>query len=120
MKNNSRYIALAAVLAVFLALLTDPFMLWMPPMLAMTVLLAVVVILCVWFGFVLKEQASDEREAMHRMNAGRIAYLSGIGVLTIALLVQGLAHHIDPWITLALGVMVLSKLAARLYFDAFR
>jgi di/tricarboxylate transporter len=120
MKNNLVHIFLALVLVVLLVLLMDPFMYWMPPMVAMTVLLVAVVVLCVWSGFVMKEQASDEREALHRMNAGRVAYLLGIGILTLALVVQGLAHEIDPWIALTLGVMVISKLAARLYFDIYQ
>jgi hypothetical protein len=51
------------------------------------------------------------------MHAGRTAYLSGIAVLLLALIVQGFAHAIDPWIMLALGVMVVAKLGARLFFD---
>jgi hypothetical protein len=117
MKNNLIDILLATLLVILLVLLTDPFMLFMPSMMAMTVLFIVVVFLGVWIGFVVKEKASDEREALHRMHSGRIAYLSGLTLLTIALIVQGFAHHVDPWVAGALGVMVVSKLIARLYFE---
>ncbi len=83
----------------------------------MIVLLCVTLLMLTWAGFVMFEEATDEREIMLRMHAGRVAYLGGIGVLLVALVVQGYAHVIDPWIMLALGVMVVFKLGARLYLD---
>ena len=118
MKNNLLHICTALFLVALLFVLTDPFMYWMPPMAATVALVLAAVLLLVWAGFVMYESAGDEREAMHRMNAGRVAYLAGIAVLTIALLVQGFSHEIDPWIAGALGVMVLSKLGARLFYDS--
>lgn len=120
MKNNTIQIIVAVVFVVLICLLTDPFMLFMPPMAAMAALLCAVIVLCVWSGLVLNEQVTDEREVMHRMLAGRVAYLSALAFLTTALLVQGLSHHIDPWIGGTLVVMVLSKLGARLYFDVYK
>lgn len=121
MKNNLAHILIAFLFLGLLVLLTDPFMLFMPPMAAMAVLLCASVLLCVWSGFVLVEQFSDERELMHRMYAGRIAYLAGLITLTLALLFEGfLDHHIDSWVALALAAMVVSKLAARLYYDRFK
>ena len=120
MQNKLSYLITAVVLVVLLVLLTDPFMLWMPMGAQLTVLLAAAVLACVWAGFVLYERASDEREMLHTLHAGRVAYLSGIAVLTVALIYQGFAHAIDPWITLALGVMVVAKLIARLYTDTYR
>lgn len=120
MKNNTIQIVTVVVFVILLGLLSDPFMLFMPPMAAMIALLCSVLLLCVWSGFILYEKVTDEREIMHRMYAGRIAYLSGLGVLTLALLVQGLAHDIDPWVAGTLAVMVVSKLAAHIYFDRFK
>jgi len=119
MANKFSYIGTAAVLVALLILLSDPFMLWMPMGVQLAVLLGAAVLACVWTGFVLYERAGDEREALHTMHAGRIAYLSGIAVLTLALIVQGLSHAIDPWIPGALGAMVVAKLAARLYADSY-
>lgn len=103
----------------FLTLLSDltP---WMPPMGAMMALLVVAVLLAVFAGFVMHENGGDERDVLHRMNAGRIAYLLGIGTLTVALIVQGFAHTIDPWILVTLGVMVLAKIISRFYSDKYR
>lgn len=120
MANKIFHVGTAAVLVVLLGLLTDPFMLWMPEPAQMAVLVGAAVLACVWAGFVMYERARDERELAHTMHAGRAAYLSGIAVLTLALVFQGFAHRIDPWIAGALAVMVVSKLAARLYSDRYR
>jgi hypothetical protein len=116
---NVRYIqvVVAGVIVFFLLALGDYLPFWMPNMNEMLVLLVVTLLMLTWAGFVMFEKAVDEREVMLRMHAGRIAYLSGIAVLLLALIVQGFAHAIDPWIMLALGVMVVTKLGARLFFD---
>lgn len=120
MNSNMFQHALVVLLLVLLGALTDPFMYWMPSMPEMLALTLACVTLLVWMGFAVREQAVDERDVEHRMFAGRVAYLSGIAILTAGLLVQGLAHAIDPWIPSALAVMVLSKVAARWYTDTFR
>jgi len=120
MKNNTLHTFVALAALGCLLLLTDPFMYWMPEAAQMLVLLGVTVLLAVWVGFVANERAADEREAEHRMFAGRVAYLSCIAVLAVALLVQGLTHAIDPWIAAALAVMIVSKLAAHYYSSWYR
>ena len=120
MANNFFHILIALVLIAALALLTDPFMVWMPAPEQMMVLLAAAIFAALWAGFVAYEKSRDERELTHTMQAGRIAYLAGIAVLTLALIVQGLAHAIDPWICVALGAMVAAKLGARIYYDRYR
>lgn len=120
MKNNILAIGAAVVFVVLLALLSDPLMLWMPPPAQMMALLGAAALAAVWAGFVLYEKAHDEREALHGMQAGRVAYLCGVAVLTCALVAQGFAHAIDSWVSIALAVMVVSKLAARLYTQRYR
>lgn len=112
---NKKYlqIAVAGVLAFFLCTLADLIPFWMPMMGELTALLVVVVLMLVWVGFVMQENAHDEREVLLKMKSGRIAYLSGLGILMLALIVQGLHEAIDPWIAIALAVMVLAKLASR-------
>jgi hypothetical protein len=117
MNNRYLHIVVALVLGFFLLALADLLPFWMPNMNEMIVLLLVTVLTLLWGAFIMLEQAVDEREVMLRMHAGRVAYLSGIGVLIIALVVEGLSHAIDPWIPVALGVMVLTKLGARLFLD---
>ncbi len=120
MANNIFSIGIAVVLVGLLTLLSDPFMIWMPMGAQLAVLIAAAVVACVWAGFVMYEKAHDEREALHKMHAGRVAYLSGIAILTAALVVQGFTHTIDPWIPLALEVMVVSKLVARFYSERYQ
>ena len=120
MKNKTMHLSIAGLLGICLMLLSDPFMVWMPMGAQMAALLGAAVLLAVWTGFVMYERAPDERDAIHRMNAGRMAYLSGIVLLTIALVTQGLAHHIDPWVSLTLATMVAVKILARFYSDRFQ
>ena len=87
---------------------------------AMTALLAATVFLAMFAGFVLQENGGDERELLHRLNAGRISYLAGIAALTIALVVQGIAHAIDPWVLITLGAMVIAKVVAHFYSDRYQ
>ena len=102
----------------FLILFT--FMLLMPPMYAMSILCVSVVFLGIWTGFIMKEEARDEREALHRMYSGRVAYLAGLFVLTLGLIVQELDKHVDPWLVGAIWVMIVTKLVARLYFEKYK
>ena len=120
MANKILHIGTAIVLVGLLILLSDPFMLWMPAKAQMAALLGAAVLACVWAGFVMYERASDEREMLHKMHAGRVAYLSGIAVLTLALVFQGFARDIDPWVSIALGAMVISKLVSRFYSEHYR
>ena len=117
--KNVVQISIAGVLIILLLTLADLVPFWMPNMGQMAVLTVVSVLLLVWAGFVMQETSGDERELVHRMNAGRVAYLSGLGSLTIALIVQGLAHTIDPWVAGTLAVMVVSKLVARTYAERY-
>lgn len=120
MANKLFSIATAVIFVILLVLLSDPFMVWMPMGMQLAVLVAAAVVACIWAGFVMLERAHDEREVLHKMHAGRVAYLSGIAVLTIALIVQGFGHAIDPWVPLALGTMVISKLLSRFYTDLYQ
>ena len=114
MNKKYLHITVAGILAFFLLALADLIPFWMPMMGELIALLIVVILLLVWAGFVMQEVAHDEREVLLKMKSGRIAYLSGLGVLMLALVVQGFTHAIDPWIAIALAVMVLAKLFSRL------
>ena len=117
MKNNLSHIIIAVVLIFIFLLLCNPYMFWMPEMVEMTALVIVAVLLVFWAGFIMRESGGDERDIVNRMHAGRIAYLSGIGTLVIALLVQGFSHSIDEWVLITLSVMIVSKLIVSIYAD---
>lgn len=111
---------IAIALVVLLALLANPFMLWMPGSTEMALVLVATILAVVYAGFVLMEQGGDERETLHRMIAGRAAFLTSVAVLTTALLYQGLTHTIDLWIPAALGLTILAKIVARIWAGSHR
>jgi hypothetical protein len=110
-------VLLALVLSFFLLALADLIPFWMPMMGEMIALLVVTVLLLAWAGFIVSESAADEREVYITMQSGRLAYVAGLLTLVVALVLQGLAHTIDPWIPVTLAVMVVAKLLGRIYFD---
>jgi hypothetical protein len=111
---------ISIALSATLLLLVNPFMIWMPSMMLSSVLAIICALVFVWAGFVLTEKATDEREEAHRTFAGRSAYLACALVLTLALIVQGVSDHIDPWIPLSLFVMVVTKMVATKYARSYK
>ena len=111
MKNlvNKQFLVPVVVLALSYAFL-DPFMVLMPTafiymLLALFFLGFISFALLVWH-----EKAYDEREHAHRAHAARFAYLAGAGILVLGIIYQALAlHSVDPWLILALTVMVFAK-----------
>lgn len=116
---HNRYLptVVAVVVTFLLLVVADLVPFWMPMMGELVALVVIVVLLLVWAGFVLQEKAADEREVYLKMRAGRVAYLSGLGFLVLALVVQTLTHSIDPWIAGALAVMVVAKLLTRHFLE---
>jgi cobalamin synthase len=108
-------ITTVAVLLLLLLFILNPLHWWMPTMLQMIVLVGILVVFTLFATFVLNERAHDEREGLHRMVAGRMAFLAGAGVLTIAVVIQELFGKLDAWLVLALVVMILVKIGASLY-----
>lgn len=82
-------------------------------------IMMLLIVFIVMFGavalFVWRETSQDEREALHRMFAGRVAFLAGAAILMAGVVVQEMRHALDPWLLLALGAMVGGKILARLY-----
>lgn len=107
----------AGVVIFFLIVLADMVPFWMPMMGEMLVLLLVTICLLIWVGFVLAERAVDEREVYLAMKSSRVAYVAGVLVLAVALVVEGIAGAIDPWIPISLAVMVGSRVLTRLYWE---
>jgi len=116
MKHNFlSEITVAAVLVVIAILLVNPFMVWMPGAMLMAAVVALAVVFFVFAGLVWRESSGDEREDLHKLVAGRTAFLVGTGILTLGIIVQSMNHAIDPWLVAALTFMVVTKIAARAY-----
>ena len=119
MKNNLHVEALTSIALVGLAvLLLNPFHFWMPDMMLMAMLALTLVVFALFAIFILREKIQDERDTVHRMLSGRVAFLVGSALLTIGIVVQGMQHAVDVWLVVVLVAMVLSKLIARIYSDS--
>jgi hypothetical protein len=118
MKNNSIFeIVIALILIAIVVLILNPFNFWMPTMVHTMMLIIVFIVFGLFAAFILREKVQDERESAHRMNAGRLAFLSGSAILVIGIIFQDVKGTVDGWLIAALVVMVLTKIIARLYSD---
>jgi hypothetical protein len=120
MKNNVPELFVTGCLIVLALLLLNPFHFWMPDMMVLCMLAITLGLFGVFASFVLREQVADERDGLHRTLAGRNAFLGGAGVLTLGIVVQGYTHTVDPWLVIALIVMVVVKFATRYWSDTYR
>jgi len=111
---------IAAVLIISLIAVTNPGMILMPTVMEMVALVVIAVLVAGYAGLVLAEKPNDEREDAHRAFAARAGFITGIGILTAALLWQGFNHAIDAWVAVALGAMILAKVIARAWANNYR
>ncbi len=118
MKNKTLQEILVPLALIILAtLLLNPFHFWMPDMMVMGMLATLLVLFGIFASFILKEKAFDERDDMNRSLAGRNAFLAGSATLMLGIVVQGYNHAIDPWLVIALIVMIIIKIGTRLWSD---
>ncbi len=110
--QDSKELIMAIILLVILVCVINPGHFWMPNMLAMFLVALLLVVFSFFAVFVWKEKAADEREHLHKLLAGRAAFLIGSGVLTLGILTQSVSHTLDPWLAVALGAMVFTKLVS--------
>ncbi len=105
----------AFVILAIAILFLNPGNLAMPESVVSMLVVGLILAFLTFAAFLLKEKSSDEREERHILTAGRISYLVGVAVLVIGVIVQGMAHNIDPWLVFALCAMLLAKLLSRIY-----
>lgn len=116
MQNNlTQEVAVSLILIILLILFLNPLGFLMPTTLFMMIVLALIVAFIVFASFIWKEHARDEREGLHIMIAGRIAFLAGTALLVIGIIVQSFSHEIDVWLILALGTMIFAKIIGLIY-----
>ncbi len=116
MKNNLlQEILISGILLILLILFLNPFGFWMPTTLIMMMVLALVVVVALFGSFIWREDHKDEREGLHKMMAGRIAFLFGTALLTLGIVVQSFNHELDPWLIFTLAGMVIAKVLSFIY-----
>ena len=62
-----------------------------------------------------KEKTSDERQQLHRFIASRFAYFASVTVLFLGIIYQSAYNAVDPWLIIAVCVILLSKIAGLVY-----
>ena len=116
MKNNLlQEIGVSGILIVLLVLFLNPFDFWMPTTLLMMMVLGLVVVFALFASFVWRENHRDEREELHKMMAGRIAYLTSTALLALGIIVQSFKHELDPWLVFTLAGMIMAKIISLIY-----
>jgi predicted MFS family arabinose efflux permease len=118
MKNNLKIeVVISSVLVILTLLLLNPFHFWMPNMIHMTILASTLVFFALLAVFIIREKTIDERDGVHRMLAGRMAFLIGAGGLIVGIVYQSYEGNLDIWLVVVLVAMVLTKISTRLYSD---
>lgn len=108
--------SISAIVILGVAILfLNPGNLAMPESMVSMLIIGLIVSFLTFSAYLLREKSSDERETIHILTAGRISYLVGVGTLILGVILQALKHDIDPWLVIALCVMVFSKLLSRIY-----
>ena len=116
MKNNIfQESIISVILIVLLALFINPFNFWMPNSIHMMMILVFAIVFILFASLVWKENSKDEREGLHKMIAGRIAFLTGTILLVLGIIIQSINHEIDNWLVFTLGAMILAKIFGHIY-----
>ncbi len=115
MKNVKGELVIGVGLLVLLFIIFNPWNVFMPGFVVMGLLIGIVVLFGIFAIFLWNESRGDEREEFHRLFADRIAYLAGSAAFIIAIVIQELAHALDPWLIAGLSVMILTKVTALIY-----
>lgn len=110
-------IVISLLLIILLMLLLGPSMFLMPNSIDMMILVVLVIVFFVFSLFLWKERVLDERDNLHRLNAGRFSFFIGSFVLIAGIIVQTLRHDIDPWLIYGLIAMIVGKIASRIWSE---
>jgi len=108
-------LSVSVILVILLFLLINPVKFVMPNEVNMLLILGLVISFIIFSAFIFKEKAKDERENLHRYISARFAYLVGMSILVIGIIVQSLNHRLDTWLISTLMSMILAKIAGSIY-----
>lgn len=119
MSKETQKKVLDSVVMLFMLLLLgallNPFDWFMFSKAEMIVLAVFACLFAVFIAAFWNEQPVDERESLHMMFAGRVAFLVGTSVTAVGIVVQTIQHTLTWWLPIILVSMVVSKYAARVY-----
>ncbi len=116
MKNNfTSEIIISLLLVSLLVFFIDPLDLLMPQSLSPFMVPFLIILFILFAGFLWNEKPGDEREQLHKYIASRFAYFAGIAVLIIGIIAQSTNHEVDPFLIIAVSVMLLAKILGSVY-----
>jgi hypothetical protein len=116
MKNNLIVEGIISVLLIgVLIFFINPVDLLMPPMMHPFMVPVLVTLFIIFTALLWKEKPGDEREQQHKFIASRFAYFAGAVVLIVGIIYQSIHHSIDPWIIIAISVILLAKFIGLIY-----
>lgn len=78
-----------------LILFINPFNFLMPSFVLMVMSTVLTVVFFLFASFIWNENPQDERDYLHTMVAGRVAFLAGCAILTIGIIVQSIEHNLS-------------------------
>ena len=114
MKNLSELFLALSVIAVLLLKL-DPFQWFMPNEVQMILLCIFAAAFALYAGVVFREKPQDERENVHLYRASRVGYLAGVISLSVVFVIKDIQHQSDPYLTVVLAIMIITKLVVLKY-----
>jgi amino acid transporter len=106
---------LSIALIVLLIVLLNPFNFLMSDAVLMLTVALFVIAVGLIAGLALNERPRDERENVLVHTSARVGYISGIVILSLAIIIESLQHDLDFWLPLVFVIMILSKLIGRIY-----
>ncbi|MCR4280697.1 MAG: hypothetical protein NUV82_04755 [Candidatus Komeilibacteria bacterium] len=113
---------LSLLLPIFLILLAiiafNPWDMWMPEGMVLVLIIALIVVFAAYAGLVWRERPQDERDELHRLRAGRVAFVAGLLILVVGIIYQTFSHAVDIWLVLTMIVMIVAKSLTRLHSGA--
>lgn len=107
--QSSGEVYVSIIMVGFLVLLVSTTHTYMPDPVHYMLLVGLTVLFGFFAVYLWRESPEDEREGLHALQAGRISFLVGAGLLTIGIVVQSVQHELDIWLPVVLGGMVLAK-----------
>lgn len=108
-------IIVSLIFVILIVFLLNPFHAWMSPSVLMAGNAILFIVFVLFAGLIWREKGRDERETVHIMRAGRFAFISGVAILTIGIIVTSIQHQPNMWIALSLGIMILAKITGLVY-----
>ncbi len=106
---------ISAALIIILLFFINPLNLLMPVQMHPFMVPTLILIFVIFSALIWGEAPGDERENLHKFIASRFAYFAGVLTLIIGIVSQSFKSEIDPFLIIAVCVMLLAKILGLVY-----